>query len=680
MPNNYISLSGSVSLTGSLEITGSFLATASYANQALSASWAPTQSLALSSSFAQTASYFLTSSVTSASLAESASYFLTSSVTSASLAQSASYVENAQTASYFLTSSVTSASLSQTTSLARTIDILDGGGVNLSYVNFSNVIASGGVTVLGTDALRYQQSTSTLFARNITGSLHGTASWANNAISASYALTASVVVSASYAATASYSQNIIISGSVNNVDYIDFNTGSAVPTWKSGRVFWDNTDGALSVYNAEQDVTMQLGQENWTRVSNRTGATITNGSVVRILGAHGDVPEVVLAQSLAVSGSINLLNQILGVATHDIEDGSKGYVTTQGLVRGLNTNAFNEGDILFISTGSYGQLMNVAPSAPSDIIPVGICVKASPGTSGIIYVAVQEPIDFSDLSSVSVSGSYHYGDLWVYKPSGSFGVWTHTNQLSGSYELTGSLKVLGSITSSLIGTASWANNVISASYAATASILLGSVESASYAATASYVNNPDIVVQTLNGTVLTENTISVIGAYGPGLTEYYNDRAKWSIQSAFSINNTLVTASLPNLIFASINMFASCSAVTKVSQTEQNCVYIPSVIELGQQTFANCGGLVSASLPNVIRLASTQFSGCTSLQYVSLPGLSGSTALGTTTGSNSVFLNVPNTGYIELPLFYSSSAVGSRPDGDIQYLTTSPRAWTINWL
>ncbi len=131
----------------------------------------------------------------------------------------------------------------------------------------------------------------------ITGSLFGTASWAQNAVTASYITASRVfgpygsnsITSASYAQTASYSRNLQISGSINNVDYIDFNTGSAVPAWKSGRVFWDNTDGALSVYNAESAITLQVGQENWTRVSNRTGTTITNGTVVRLIGAHGDV-------------------------------------------------------------------------------------------------------------------------------------------------------------------------------------------------------------------------------------------------------------------------------------------------------------------------------------------------------------------------------------------------------
>ena len=131
--------------------------------------------------------------------------------------------------------------------------------------------------------------------------------------------TGAVTVNASNPVSASYA--------LNNVDYIDFNTGSAVPAWKSGRVFWDNTESCLAVYNEEADITLQVGQENWTRVFNDTGVTIANGAPVRIVGTHGDHPEVVLAQSIQVSGSVAIVNQILGLATHTRGTGTFGYIT-----------------------------------------------------------------------------------------------------------------------------------------------------------------------------------------------------------------------------------------------------------------------------------------------------------------------------------------------------------------
>jgi predicted RecA/RadA family phage recombinase len=333
---------------------------------------------------------------------------------------------------------------------AKFKDLVFSGSLISQFVNDKGYITSS-VAISASYALTASYVKNAISASYFSGSV-------SNAISASYALTASYVrnaVSASYAATSSYSLNPTVSGSINNVNYIDFNTGSAVPSWKSGRIFWDNTEGCLAVYNAEADITLQVGQENWTRVYNDTGVTIANGAAVRIIGTHGDHPEVVLAQSIQVSGSANLVNQILGVATHAIEDNSFGYITTQGLVRGLNTNAFNDGDTLYVSS-SAGQLTNIVLPAPYEIIPVAQVVKASPGASGIIYVAVQQPVDFADLSSVYISGSYSGGDIWTYNAPNKR--WEHTNQLSGSYGLTGSLTAT-SFTGSLRGTATTASSV-----------------------------------------------------------------------------------------------------------------------------------------------------------------------------------------------------------------------------
>ena len=331
-------------------------------------------------------------------------------------------------------------------------------------------------------------------SNGITGSLLGTASWAINALTSSYAL------------------NLTISGSITSVNHIDFNTSSAVPTYQSGRIFWDNADGALSVYNSEADITLQVGQENWVRVFNQTGATITNGTPVKIIGAQGDVPKIVLAQSFQISGSTLRDNQIIGLAAHDIETNSIGYVTTQGLVRGLNTNAFTDGDLLFVSS-SAGLITNIVPPPPCEVIQVGICVKAGPGGSGIIFVFPTQPIDFSDLSSTEKGTTYSYGDLWTYVLTGSVGVWRHTNQLSGSYAITGSLKAT-SFTGSLLGTSSYALQALSSSFALTASYV---ANASSFPYTGSAVITGSLTI--------TGSTISTDGftgsLYGTAITASY---------------------------------------------------------------------------------------------------------------------------------------------------------------
>jgi len=483
-----LAISGSVTSTG---FTGSLLGTASYASQALTASNANTASYvlnAVSASFSSTAltASYATQALT-ASNANTASYVL--NAVSASFATQAITASNANTASYVL--NAVSASFASTASTADNFTVR---GTLTAQTIIAQTITSStdfvtGSTKFGSLITNTHQFTGSvsvsgsITSPSITGSLLGTASFANRATTSSYAL------------TASYAQNIVISGSINDVDYIDFNTGSAVPAWKSGRVFWDNTEGCLGVYNAEADVTLQVGQENWTRVFNDTTASILNGSPVRIIGTHGDHPEVVLATALPVSGAANLVNQILGVATHTIEASTFGYITTQGLVRGLNTSAYNDGDTIYVST-TPGQYTNIVLPAPYEVIPIGQVVKAGPGGSGIIYVSVQQPLDFADLSTVERGGIYDAGDLWTFVPSGSFGVWRHTNQLSGSYGLTGSLNAT-SFTGSLLGTASYARQALTASYATFADSV-GGLSSGSFATTGS---NTFLGNQTISGSL-----------------------------------------------------------------------------------------------------------------------------------------------------------------------------------
>jgi hypothetical protein len=321
-------------------------------------------------------------------------------------------------------------------------------GGSISGLTTSNLSSTAGITnsqlansaiTIGSTAISLGSSATTvagltsITSTAFTGSLQGTASFAT---------------SASFAATASYSNNLQISGSINNVNYIDFNTGNIIgtnaPAWKEGRLFYDSGSGALAMYNWEQDVTLNIGQEQWLRARNQTGVTITNGSVVKLVGAIGDRPTIALAQSTDQTNTFSIDNEVIGMATHDIEHGTDGFVTTFGIVNGLNTSAYSAGDILWVSQ-SAGKFTSTAPSAPYDKTFVGIVTRANP-SNGSVFVTPLTPIHFHDISSVSAS-TYQQGDLWMYR-SGSAGqanAWINTKQLSGSYGLTGSLAVNGPI-------------------------------------------------------------------------------------------------------------------------------------------------------------------------------------------------------------------------------------------
>lgn len=224
--------------------------------------------------------------------------------------------------------------------------------------------------------------------------------------------------------------------------FLDLNPliDSASPAYKDGRLFYNSEEGALTFYNNESEISLQIGQEFYLRGYNDSGDLITNGTPVFISGSQGDNPYIWPAISENYTGHTDS-NHIIGVATHNIEDKSVGYITEQGRVRDIDTSAFNAGDILYVQTGSAGILTNDEPQFPNEIIQVGYVVRSHP-SSGIIFVKPREPIHFHDISGLSGTTA-ETGDIWVYQSNGA---WTNTKNLNGSYTVTGDLSVNGNTT------------------------------------------------------------------------------------------------------------------------------------------------------------------------------------------------------------------------------------------
>lgn len=163
-------------------------------------------------------------------------------------------------------------------------------------------------------------------------------------------------------------------------DYIDFIKDSLYISAEA-RLGWNSVDQTLNLGMA-YGVTQQIGQETYARVKNETGVLIPNGTVVGFVGASSDALSV--APYLADGTEPSLY--ILGIMTHDLPDsGQKGYCTTWGFVRDLDTSSFSQGDVLYASPSVAGGLTNVKPTAPDNVIPVAACI-VSDATNGVIFV------------------------------------------------------------------------------------------------------------------------------------------------------------------------------------------------------------------------------------------------------------------------------------------------------
>ena len=304
-------------------------------------------------------------------------------------------------------------------------------------------------------------TTNSITAASFTGSLQGTASYASQALSSSYAL------------TASYAPNLVISGSINNVDYIDFNTTATVTQPIAGRLSWNNSDGTLDLGMKGGNVTQQIGEEIFYEVRNETGTSLANGTSVYASGVTTGSGRITAAPFVA-DGSIEDI-RYLGLATEDILNGVNGFVTHFGYVRDLDTRGTDPssiavgdenwaaGDILYAHPTVPGKLTNVQPQ--NAIVVCTIIVRNQ--SAGVVFVRPSTYGNLLDLNDVNINtGSLSTGDLLIYD-SGS-NLWINSKQLSGSYAVTGSWSAT-SFTGSLQGTASYASQALASDTSISAS-------------------------------------------------------------------------------------------------------------------------------------------------------------------------------------------------------------------
>lgn len=236
----------------------------------------------------------------------------------------------------------------------------------------------------------------------------------------------------------------IVSSSYLLFDALD--NGNA-PSYKDGLLYYNSEDSALTFYNSEADISQQLGQEFYIRIYNSTGVTIANGTPVFVSGSQGDTPLIYPAIAQKHTSSIERENHIIGITTHNVENNSVGFVTTQGLVRGIDTTGFSSGSVVYLQTSSAG-FRQTPPPPPYDIIQLGFVTRVH--TNGFIFVKPKEPIHFHDISSVSGSTIIPDNSLWVY--DSTQGYWYNTTRLSN-------IDVTGSFSGSFVGDGSGLDNV-----------------------------------------------------------------------------------------------------------------------------------------------------------------------------------------------------------------------------
>ena len=216
-------------------------------------------------------------------------------------------------------------------------------------------------------------------------------------------------------------------GTNSNIDVLHFNPTTLTALSNIGDVRFSDESKTLEV-KVSDTVSIQLGQETQTRVKNSAGVQINNGQVVYIDSASGANS---LAK-LATTADPDIAQRTFGMATEDIAINGFGAITTEGLVRDVNTSSFAEGAMLWLSTN--GSITTTEPVAPTPKISVGMVLRSN-ANNGVIYVKIRAIARNSKLSDVYAPTLANGNILRWNSTTSRFEVWDSVTALANKVDV-----------------------------------------------------------------------------------------------------------------------------------------------------------------------------------------------------------------------------------------------------
>jgi hypothetical protein len=190
---------------------------------------------------------------------------------------------------------------------------------------------------------------------------------------------------------------------------------NATPT--QGQAVWSEDDRTVSI--GLNGLALPVGQEELIFVRNSTASPIAKGTAVMATGTIGMSGRI----TAAPMDGTNVANAkfLIGIAAETIAAGADGFVANFGKIRGFNTSAFSEGDVLWISTTTPGALTATQPTSGLKL-PVAFVV-ASSSTVGALFVRMTTGNKISEAHDATFT-TLANGDVLIYNS----GVWENKTQ------------------------------------------------------------------------------------------------------------------------------------------------------------------------------------------------------------------------------------------------------------
>lgn len=170
-------------------------------------------------------------------------------------------------------------------------------------------------------------------------------------------------------------------------------------------LFYSSTLSAWA-YKDENGVVYTIGSQSvesrslYATVRNQTGSSIAAFKVVYVSGASGNKALISLAQANYESTS----SKTFGVTRSLIANNTDSDVIVSGLLNGVDTSSYAEGDVLWLSPSVAGGVTTTKPTAPNHAVFVGIVTRSHP-TSGTVELNIQNGYELDELHDVNISGA-----------------------------------------------------------------------------------------------------------------------------------------------------------------------------------------------------------------------------------------------------------------------------------
>ena len=191
-------------------------------------------------------------------------------------------------------------------------------------------------------------------------------------------------------------------------DHIALNVNPSGAGFGVGATQWNNTIGSSETLLKGGNVILKNGVDLVARIVNKVtpNTTLTKAAyqAVRVSGATGGRMSVALAQANNDTNSADTI----GLVCETIATNQEGFILTVGQLLDINTTGslqgetWADGDVLYLSPTTAGQITKVKPTGAGHIVVIGY-VEYAHANNGSIYVKVMNGWELDELHDVSIT-------------------------------------------------------------------------------------------------------------------------------------------------------------------------------------------------------------------------------------------------------------------------------------